>query len=123
MHLRGVYQTLEAIYPDGRREILNKIDFQHRWHTAFTYEEWARPLLPKGTVLITTSWYDNTIDHESNPDPNQWVVYGQRSVDDMAHMWIGMTEIPQEDFEQMVADRERVLKEREAGKVVASSPD
>ena len=113
MHLRGKYQSLEAIYPDGRRAILNKINFQHRWHTAFTYEDWARPLLPKGTVLITTTWFDNTLNQVSNPDPNQWVTYGQRSVDDMAHMWIGMTEIPEEDFEAMVAEREGLLLERQ----------
>lgn len=112
MHLRGRYQTLEAIYPDGKREILSKINFQHRWHTAFIYADWARPLLPKGTVLITTTWFDNTLKQESNPDPNQWVTYGQRTVDDMAHMWVGMTDIPQEDFEAMVAERERLLKAR-----------
>ena len=111
MHLRGKYQTVEAIYPDGRREVINKINFQHRWHTAYTYEEWARPLLPKGTVLITTSWFDNTPNQESNPDPNQWVTYGQRTVDDMSHMWIGMTYIPDEDFNVMVEERERRLKE------------
>jgi hypothetical protein len=114
MHLRGTYQTIEAIYPDGRREILNKIDFQHLWHTVYTYADDARPLLPAGTVLITTTWHDNTIDLATNPDPNQWVVYGQRSVDDMAHMWVGMTEIPEEDFQAMVAERERVLAEKAA---------
>ena len=113
MHLRGKYQTLEAIYPDGRREILNKINFQHRWHTTFTYDDWARPLLPKGTVLITTTWFDNTAESTSNPDPNQWVTYGQRTVDDMAHMWVGMTEIPDEDFEVMVAERERLIHDRQ----------
>jgi hypothetical protein len=112
MHLRGKYQTLEAIYPNGKREVIAKINWQHKWHTAFTYEDWAQPLLPKGTVLITTSWLDNTLDQASNPDPNQWVVYGQRGVDEMMHMWIGMTEIPQEDFEAMVAEREQLLRAR-----------
>ena len=69
MHLRGRYQTIEALYPDGRREILNKVDFQHQWHTAFTYEDDARPLLPAGTVLITNTWLDNTADNPNNPDP------------------------------------------------------
>ncbi len=112
MHMRGKYQTLEAIYPDGRREILNKIDFQHQWHTAFVYADHVQPLLPKGTVLITTSWHDNTLNHAENPDPNQWVSYGQRSVDDMAHMWVGMTYVDEKDFEVMVAERERQRKEK-----------
>jgi mono/diheme cytochrome c family protein len=113
MHLRGTYQTIEAIYPDGQREVLNKINFDHLWHTVFTYEDHARPLLPKGTVLITTTWFDNTLAHRHNPDPNQWVTYGQRSVDDMAHMWVGMTSIPEEDFAVMVAEREQFLEEME----------
>src|SRR5690606_5184201 len=46
MHLRGKYQIIEAIYPDGRREVLNKLDWQHRWHTDFLYEDHAMPLLP-----------------------------------------------------------------------------
>ena len=120
MHLRGTYQTLEAVYPDGRREIINKVDFQHRWHTAYTYEDWAQPLLPKGTVLITTTWFDNTEQQASNPDPNQWVVYGQRAVDEMAHMWVGVTYIPEEDFQAMVRERERQLKERAL--TIASRP-
>ncbi len=114
MHLRGTYQTLEAVFPNGKREILSKVNFQHQWHTTFVYKDEVQPLLPKGTVLITTTWYDNTMAHTTNPDPNQWVVYGQRSVDDMAHMWVGMTYIPEEEFKGMLAERERQQKEKAA---------
>ena len=31
----------------------------------------AAPLLPKGTVLILTSWFDNTTENPFNPDPDQ----------------------------------------------------
>jgi hypothetical protein len=37
------------------------------------------------------------------------VVYGRRSVSEMAHIRFGITWIPDEDFEQMVAERERLL--------------
>ena len=112
MHLRGGYQMMEAIYPDGRREVINKIDWNHLWHTTHIYEDWAQPLLPKGTVIIATSLMDNTADNPSNPDPDQWVVYGRRSVSEMAHIRFGITWIPDEDFEQMVAEREQLLKDR-----------
>ena len=112
MHLRGGYQMMEAIYPDGRREVINKIDWNHLWHTTHIYEDWAQPLLPKGTVIIATSLLDNTADNPSNPDPDQWVVYGRRSVSEMAHIRFGITWIPDEDFEQMVAERERLLRDR-----------
>ncbi|MCH7857859.1 MAG: hypothetical protein IIB37_13990 [Gemmatimonadetes bacterium] len=107
MHLRGGYQMMEAIYPDGRREVINKIDWNHLWHTTHIYEDDAQPLLPKGTVIIATSLLDNTADNPSNPDPDQWVVYGRRSVSEMAHIRFGITWIPDEDFERMVAEREQ----------------
>jgi hypothetical protein len=115
MHLRGGYQMMEAIYPDGRREVLNKIDWNHLWHTTHIYEDWAQPLLPKGTVIIATSLLDNTADNPSNPDPDQWVVYNRRSVGEMAHIRMGITYIPDEEFQGMLAERERVLAERERG--------
>jgi mono/diheme cytochrome c family protein len=113
MHLRGGYQMMEAIYPDGRREVINKIDWNHLWHTTHIYEDWVQPLLPKGTVIIATALMDNTADNPSNPDPDQWVVYGRRSASEMAHTRFGMTYIPDEDFADMVAERERILRQRD----------
>ena len=107
MHLRGGYQMMEAIYPDGRREVINKIDWNHLWHTTHIYEDDARPLLPKGTVIIATSLLDNTATNPSNPDPDQWVVYGRRSASEMAHIRFGITYVPDDDFEQMVEEREQ----------------
>ena len=114
MHLRGGYQMMEAIYPDGRREVINKIDWNHLWHTTHIYEDDVQPLLPKGTVIIATSLLDNTADNPSNPDPDQWVVYGRRSVSEMAHIRFGITWIPDEDFERMVAEREQRQRTRPA---------
>ena len=110
MHLRGKYQSLEAIFPDGRREILSKLNWQHKWHTSFHYADHVMPLLPKGTVLILTSWFDNTENNPTNPDPRQWVVWGMRSVDEMSHLHIGITYFEQEDFDELVAEREQLLR-------------
>lgn len=107
MHLRGGYQMMEAIYPDGRREVINKINWNHLWHTTHVYEDSAQPLLPKGTVIVSSSLMDNTSDNPSNPDVDQWVVYGRRSVSEMAHIRFGMTYIPDEDFQEMLEARER----------------
>ena len=107
MPLRGGYQMMEAIYPDGRREVINKIDWNHLWHTTHIYEDDARPLLPKGTVIIATSLLDNTATNPSNPDPDQWVVYGRRRASEMAHIRFGITYVPDDDFEQMVEEREQ----------------
>ena len=55
---------------------------------------------------MVTSWHDNTVDNPHNPDPENWVGYGDRSVDEMAHVWINLTFMEQEDFNQEVDRRE-----------------
>ena len=106
MHLRGKYQMLEALYADGRREILSKVNWEHGWHTTFLYEDHVQPLLPKGTTLIVTSWFDNTANNPYNPDPDQWVVFGKRTADDMSHMWIGITYFDDEEAFERLGGRE-----------------
>ena len=105
MHLLGAYNVLEVIYPDGRYELLNKLDWDQRWHTAFLYEDDAMPLLPKGTTLIMTSVFDNTEDNLANTDPDQWINGGSRTVDEMFRLRLGMTFYTDEEFAQMVAER------------------
>ena len=58
----------------------------------------AAPLLPKGTLLKVTAWHDNTVAKKSNPDPNQWVGWGDRTVDEMAHAWINIVYMKDEDY-------------------------
>ncbi len=109
MHMRGREQSLEAIYPDGRREMLAKVDnYNHFWQISYEYEDNVAPLLPKGTVLLITTIWDNTADNPVNPDPRQWVVFGQRGVDEMSHVWLGMTYLTDEQFERLSAERNRM---------------
>ena len=113
MHMRGKAQSLEAIYPDGAREVLSHAnDFQWNWHINYIYEEDVAPLLPAGTTLLVTSWFDNTEDNPSNPDPDQWVGYGDRTVDEMAHVWFDVTYMEQEDFDAEL-DKRRTTAGRE----------
>jgi hypothetical protein len=105
MHMRGKYQTIEAIYPDGRREYINRINWDHKWHTAHAYEDHAAPLLPKGTTLIVTAQYDNTVNNPNNPDPDQWVFFGRRSADEMGHFHVEVTWLEEEQYERLVKER------------------
>ena len=106
MHMRGKEMSMEAIYPDGRRQVLGKVsDYKHIWQIAYQFAADVKPLLPKGTVLLFTSVFDNTEANPLNPDPEQWVVFGRRGVDEMSHMWVGITELEQEDFDRLVAER------------------
>jgi hypothetical protein len=107
MHTRGKTMTLEAIYPDGRKEVLSQINnYDHNWQNTYTFADDARALLPKGTIIMITSVYDNTADNPINPDPDQWVIFGRRGPDEMNHMWIGITYVPDEEFERLVSERE-----------------
>ena len=109
MHMRGREQSLEAIYPNGRREMLGKVDnYNHFWQITYQYEDNVAPLLPAGTVLLITTLWDNTADNPINPDPRQWVVFGQRGVDEMSHVWLGMTYLSDEQFERLSAERNRM---------------
>ena len=106
MHMRGKAMKLEAIYPDGRQEVISLVDnFQWNWHNNYVYADGFQPLFPKGTTLVFTAWHDNTANNPNNPDPSQWVGYGDRTVDEMAHVWIDVTYLEQEDFDALVAER------------------
>ena len=106
MHMRGKAMSLEAIYPDGKKEVLSAVsNFQWNWHINYVYAADVAPLLPKGTVLAFTAWHDNTAANLNNPDPAQWVGWGDRTVDEMAHNWIDVTYLEQAEFDKMVADR------------------
>lgn len=106
MHMRGRAMSLEAVYPDGRKELISQVsDFQWNWHINYVYASDVAPLLPKGTVLVFTAWHDNTAANPNNPDPRQWVGWGDRTVDEMAHNWIDFTYLEQDEFAQMVAAR------------------
>ncbi|MGH9312752.1 MAG: c-type cytochrome [Vicinamibacterales bacterium] len=106
MHMRGKSMSVEAIYPDGRKEVLSAVNnFQWNWHVNYIYADHVAPLLPKGTVLVFTAWHDNTAANPSNPDPKQWVGWGDRTVDEMAHAWVDVTYLEQEEFEKLVAER------------------
>jgi hypothetical protein len=107
MHKRGKAMQMDAIYPDGRKETLSRVaNFQWNWHVNYVYADNASPLLPKGTVLVFTAWHDNTCQNPNNPDCRQWVGWGDRTVDEMAHAWVDVTYLEQAEFDRLVAERE-----------------
>jgi hypothetical protein len=110
MHLRGKAMSMEAITPDGRIQVLSYVkDFQFNWHNSYVYADDAAPLLPKGTILKITAWHDNTAANKSNPDPNVWVGWGDRTVDEMAHAWVNVTYMSDEDLEAEIEARKARL--------------
>jgi len=113
MHMRGRSMSVEAVYPDGRKEVLSAVNnFQWKWHINYVYADQVAPLLPKGTTLVFTAWHDNTAKNPNNPDPRQWVGWGDRTVDEMAHAWVDVTYLDQAEFDRLVAERKADAAER-----------
>jgi hypothetical protein len=104
MHLRGKAMSMEAVYPDGHTEMLSYCNnFNFNWMINYIYTDEAAPVLPKGTVIRITAWHDNTTANRNNPDPNQWVGQGDRTVDEMAHAWVNVTYISDDDYKAWAA--------------------
>ncbi len=114
MHLRGKAMMVEAILPTGQRQVLSHIDnFNFMWMTTFVYDDNLAPLLPKGTILKVTAWHDNTTAKKTNPDPTQWVGWGDRTVDEMAHAWMNIVNMNDEEFKAEVAKRKAATSTNE----------
>ena len=106
LHLRGKGMQMEAILPNGTRQVLSLVsDYDFNWHNNYVYADDVAPLLPKGTVLLFKTWYDNTASKKGNPDPNQWIGWGDRTVDEMGHAWVNVTYLNDEDFKAEVEKR------------------
>lgn len=110
MHLRGKAMEVEAILPDGTTQVVSYVGhFNFNWMTNYIYADDAAPVFPKGTIIKVTAWYDNTRANPNNPDPDQWVGYGDRTVDEMGHAWMNVTYISHEDYTALVKQRKTPL--------------
>ena len=107
MHMRGRGLTVEAIDPATNRTfILSSVDhFDFNWHINYVYADDAAPLLPAGTVLHLIGIHDNTSANRRNPDPNMWVGFGERSVDDMLQVWLDMVYLDEAEYQRLVEER------------------
>ncbi len=103
-HLRGKAMQVEAIFPDGRSQVISYVkDFNFNWMTNYIFKDEAAPVFPKGTIVHVTAFYDNTKANKSNPDPEQWVGYGDRTVDEMAHAWMNVVYLSDAEYAERVA--------------------
>ena len=110
MHIRGKYQCLELIYPANpssvmRRETINCANWDYNWHSIYNYSDNAAPLVPAGTIIHIVSWHDNSAANRNNPDPKNWVGYGDRTIDEMGFSWVGWIDLTQEEYEKELKDR------------------
>ncbi|MGE4104259.1 MAG: redoxin domain-containing protein [Pirellulales bacterium] len=82
MHLRGKSFRYEAIWPNGRREILLDVpEYDFNWQRSYVLAEPRR--LPRGTTIHCVAHFDNSTDNPSNPDPTATVHWGDQSWQEM----------------------------------------
>jgi Flp pilus assembly protein TadD len=87
-HYLGKQVEAWAELPDGARRSLLKIDqWDINWQATYTYRQPVS--LPAGTTVAMRIGYDNTVDNPRNPSqPPKRVRTGNRSQDEMGHVWL-----------------------------------
>ena len=81
-HYRGKAMDFVAHYPDGTTETLLSVpNYDFNWQTSYKLE--TPKLLPQGTRVTYTTWWDNSAQNLANPDPNREVPWGLQSIDEM----------------------------------------
>jgi hypothetical protein len=107
-HLRGRAMAVEAILPTGERQVISYVGhFNFNWMTNYIYADDAAPAFPRGTLIHVSAWYDNTRANPNNPDPEQWVGYGDRTVDEMGHAWMNVVYLTDAEYEAWRAEHKQ----------------
>jgi hypothetical protein len=92
MHFRGKSMTTEAIYPDGRSEVLFSVPkYDFRWQETYFLKH--QFVLPKGTKLITMAYFDNSANNPLNPDPSKSIRWGEPSNEEMMGFWLAYADV------------------------------
>ena len=83
-HLRGTRWEYQLVYPDGRTEtILSVPGYDFNWQTYYMFE---KPLvIPKGSRITASAWYDNSAAKKTNPDPKSEVRWGDQTWEEMQY--------------------------------------
>ncbi len=112
-HYLGKLVEAWATLPNGTRRWLIRIpDWDINWQATYDY---AKPIdLPKGSKISMRIGYDNTAENPRNPNhPPKLVVAGNRSEDEMGHVWLQL--LPKENpggEDPRMALQEAVMRRR-----------
>lgn len=82
MHLRGKAFHYKITYPDGRSEdLLNVPKYDFNWQLSYILSE--PRVVPAGSKIEATAWYDNSANNKYNPDPSKAVKWGDQTFEEM----------------------------------------
>jgi mono/diheme cytochrome c family protein len=94
MHLRGSWFRYEAVYPDGKKEVLLSVPrYDFKWQHLYRLAQPKR--LPAGTRLVCTGAHDNSAQNPDNPAPNETVQFGDQTFEEMFIGYFNYTDAPQ----------------------------
>jgi Flp pilus assembly protein TadD len=100
-----------ATLPNGTRKWLIHIkDWDINWQAVYRY---VKPVfLPKGTILSMRWTYDNSAENVRNPNhPPKRVVAGDKSSDEMGHLWIQVLPRGRSDDQRIIL-QESLMRHR-----------
>ncbi len=87
MHYRGKDMRFDLIRPDGMRETLLSIPhYSFAWQTIYRLRDPV--LIDKGSRLVITAHFDNSINNPWNPDPSKTIRWGEPSQEEMMDGWL-----------------------------------
>ena len=109
MHASGVRMCLDAIY-GTHEETINCAGYDHSWAKMYSYTPDTAPLLPKGTILRVTGYFDNTSANKNVTDPRNWSGLGFRSIDNMLIMIGQGVHLTDAQYKEEVAQRRSKLR-------------
>jgi hypothetical protein len=81
-HYRGLAGRLDLVLPDGtKKPVINLPRYDFNWQR--TYELVEPVKVPAGSKLVATYLYDNSVRNAANPNPNETVIWGDQSWEEM----------------------------------------
>ncbi|MEZ6029817.1 MAG: hypothetical protein R3C46_08700 [Hyphomonadaceae bacterium] len=116
-HYRGQAGRLDMILPDGtKQELINLPRYDFNWQRTYDF---AEPVtVPAGAKLVATYLYDNSVRNAANPDPDDTVIWGDQSWEEMHY-----TSIYYEWTDEKVGQEADATREMRAMRVMGMLDD
>jgi len=108
LHATGMRMCMEAIYQRAV-ETLNCAGYDHNWVKNYQYDDNAAPLLPKGTILKATAYFDQTAKNANVIEPRNQANWGRRSVVNMFIVFEQAIYLTDEQYQEELAKRRQYL--------------
>jgi len=103
-HFRGKASQFSVIYPDGTEELLLSVpNYDFNWQTTYELEE--PKVIPAGSKIVHTTWWDNSVQNPANPDPSVEVTWGEQSWEEMLFGAILMRFLDEEEVAALKAEQ------------------